>query len=287
MRIFVLILAFLLAGAGWSGGKAASVSMDDGIAVWYRDEGNRDAVPLIFIHGWACDSSFWRFQTPFFADRYRVIALDLPGFGASGKPRNVRYTLALFAKAVKAVMDDAGARKPVLVGHSMGYGVIARFLADFPGEARAVVNVDGSVMRLPEDPAEREMLVQGMAALAESLAGEEVLEGFLDSLFMGKTPADLQREIREAMTTADVYARLSAIRELVRPEWWEERAFAVPAMAVYSENPAEDPGLETYLKNVFPGSQFHLWNDTGHFLMMEQPDRFNQLLLAFLRTLQP
>ncbi len=116
----------------------------DGVEVSYMDEGPGDALPVVFIHGWACTGDFWRFQTSALRDRYRVIALDLPGFGKSGKPHDRAYTLRFFARAVKAVIDHAGVKRPVLAGHSMGYGVAVQFLADYPGEARGLCNADGA-----------------------------------------------------------------------------------------------------------------------------------------------
>ena len=65
----------------------------DGVEVSYMDEGEKDALPVVFIHGWACTGNFWRFQTSALRDRYRVIALDLPGFGKSGKPQKIQVKI--------------------------------------------------------------------------------------------------------------------------------------------------------------------------------------------------
>ena len=124
----------------------------EGIEVSYLDEGGKDALPVVFIHGWACSGDFWRFQVSALRERFRVIAVDLPGFGESGKPHDRPYTLQFFARAVKAVLDHAGVKRPVLAGHSMGYGIAVQFLADYPGEARGVCNVDGAFFWLPDDP---------------------------------------------------------------------------------------------------------------------------------------
>ena len=86
----------------------------EGNDVLYQDSGNPEAPALVFIHGWACNASFWRFQVPEFED-YRVIAVDLPGFGNSAKPGNIAYSIPYFARAVRAVIEDAGLDQPVLV----------------------------------------------------------------------------------------------------------------------------------------------------------------------------
>ena len=267
-----------------SDGKSVLV---DGIAVFYQDSGPKDAEILLFIHGWGCDISFWRRQIEAFSGSYRCIALDLPGFGRSDKPQNVAYTLSLFAKAVKAVADDAGATDLVLVGHSMGFAVTRQFLIEYPDIARAVVNVDGAVLFLPEDAAQRAAIVEGMAHFAQRTVGperEKMMEEFVEGLFLGKTPEDVRAVVREVMTAIDPYVCASSMTEFVKPEWWESHLFDVPCLALYAENPLEDPNIEEKLRGEFPRLTFTLWNDTGHFLMMEKPERFDTALRKFLNT---
>src|SRR6266404_5911527 len=97
----------------------------DGARVHYESYGKgKDAV--VFIHGWTCDLSFWRGQAPVY-QKHRSLLIDLPGHGQSDKPE-VSYTQERFARAVDAVMRDAGVDRAVLVGHSMGGPVALTFL---------------------------------------------------------------------------------------------------------------------------------------------------------------
>ena len=70
----------------------------------------------------------WHFQVPAFADQARVILIDLPGHGQSDKPK-IDYSMDLFARAIDAVLKEAGVEKVVLVGHSMGVAVARHRLA--------------------------------------------------------------------------------------------------------------------------------------------------------------
>src|SRR6185503_11087712 len=102
----------------------------DGNRVHYKSYGKgRDA--LVFVHGWTCDMSFWSDQIPAFVNQTRVIAIDLPGHGKSDKP-DITYSMDLFARAVDAVLKDAGVARAVLVGHSMGTPVIREFYRKYP-----------------------------------------------------------------------------------------------------------------------------------------------------------
>ena len=66
---------------------------------------------VILVHGWTCDSSSWDAQVPVLAARYRVITVDLPGHGKSDSPKDGKFSMDLFARAVEAVRAEANADK--------------------------------------------------------------------------------------------------------------------------------------------------------------------------------
>ena len=292
LRLCLVMMFLLLCAVPHALAKDAATESKrvfvDGIGVFYQDSGPRDAPTLLFIHGWGCDSSFWQQQVDAFNDRYRCIALDMPGFGRSDKPQNIAYTLNLFAKAVKSVADDAGATDMILIGHSMGFAVARQFLVDYPDRVKAAVNVDGAVMFLPEDPASLTAMTEATEQFAQVFAGpgrEAALDEFVEGIFYGKTPENVREMVRKTMTTMDPYVCASSMQEFVKPEWWKPHSFALPCLALYAENPQEDANLEENLRREFSDMTFVLWNDTGHFLMMEKPERFNSILQDFLDTI--
>lgn len=287
--LFCAVLIVLSAASMAAGAESLlRTASFDGVEVSYMDEGEKDALPVVFIHGWACTGNFWRFQTSALRDRYRVIALDLPGFGKSGKPHDRAYTLRFFARAVKAVIDHAGVKRPVLAGHSMGYGVAVQFLADYPGEVRGLCNADGAFFWLPDDPGAVPPWEAEMKGLSDGLAGpdrENLVLWFINATFYGRTHEDLRKEITGVMSSADPYAANSSMAEFIRRENWVRRSFSVPSLAVYSKIPELPAETEQKLRETFPDLTYVEWTDTGHFLMMEQPDRFNGLLVDFLERL--
>lgn len=264
--------------------ESRRVSVDE-ISVFYQDSGPKDAPTMLFIHGWGCDVSFWQQQVEAFSDRYRCIALDMPGFGRSDKPHDIAYTLGLCAKAVKAVADGAGSADLILIGHSMGAAVARQFLVDYPDTVEAVVNVDGAVLFLPDDPVVLEAMAKEMEQAAKAYLGpdrETVLNQFIEGLFYGKTPEDIQEVVRRTMIAVDPYVGSSFMTEFFKAEWWKRQTFDLPCLALYAENPQGDPNIENNLRGEFPALIFKLWTDTGHFPMMEQPERFNTTLQDFL-----
>jgi pimeloyl-ACP methyl ester carboxylesterase len=242
---------------------------------------------VVFIHGWTCDLTFWRGQAPVYEKR-RALLVDLPGHGQSGKPE-VAYTQERFARAIEAVMRDAGVTRAVLVGHSMGGPVALTFLRLFPAKTKALVLVDAYVPQAPKDEAERARQKAQMEPFLRSF-GEpnyrETVQKMIEGMFSAKTTAAQREEIRTKMSATPQHVLTSAMQgmfALEAPKAGE--TYPLPAMAIMAATPAR-PGFEARLRAVFPGlRKFESWEGSGHFLMMESADRFNRALQDFLAGL--
>ena len=119
--LFLLLLVFVNASAQETWPHIAFSK--DGTPISYEVYGTGDPT-LIFVHGWSCDSRYWREQVPEFSKKYRVVVIDLAGHGHSGTSRII-YTMSSFGEDVKAVTEAVGSKKVILIGHSMGGPVIA------------------------------------------------------------------------------------------------------------------------------------------------------------------
>ena len=94
------------------------IEIDPGIEIAYMDEGE-GPYTLLFIHGLGSYAPAWNKNLGELAEKYRCIALDLPGYGQSEKG-DYPFSMAFFAEAVEAFIDSLGLENIVLVGHSMG-----------------------------------------------------------------------------------------------------------------------------------------------------------------------
>jgi 4,5:9,10-diseco-3-hydroxy-5,9,17-trioxoandrosta-1(10),2-diene-4-oate hydrolase len=95
-----------------------------------------DAPAIVLVHGmghWT--QAAWDLLAPEFEATHRIVAFDLPGFGASGKPK-AAYTLAFFTAALYDVVEAAGLRRFALVGHSLGGMIAAEFASRHPARIR-------------------------------------------------------------------------------------------------------------------------------------------------------
>jgi len=82
--------------------------------------GSPKAQPIIMLHGWSSNSTQWYYFKKTLSKDYRLLLVDLPGLGKSGKPANNDYSLAKFSRDLEAVIDLCSDQKPLVLGHSIG-----------------------------------------------------------------------------------------------------------------------------------------------------------------------
>lgn len=247
----------------------------DGMRVHYQNHGAGDEA-LVFVHGWTCNLNFWRMQVPAFAGRMRVIAIDLPGHGESDKP-NISYTQDLFARSVEAVLRDAGVRRAVLAGHSMGTPVVRQFYRKYPEKTLALVIVDGTLRPFAPGAV--------MSKYVEPLRRpnyKEAAGAMIDGMLSAQMEASLREEIKSSMLRTPQHVAVSAFEGMYDDAVWTDDQIKVPALAVLAASPFWPPDNEQRFRKIAPDMEYHLWQGVTHFLMMDKPAEFNRTLQSFL-----
>jgi pimeloyl-ACP methyl ester carboxylesterase len=241
---------------------------------------------VVFIHGWTCDLTFWRAQAPVYEHR-RTLLIDLPGHGESDKPK-VSYPVEFFARGVEAAMQDAGVERAVIVGHSLGGPIAYAFLRLFREQVKGIVLVDTGIAVPQSTAAYRKAQEVRYAANRKALSGAAGAKYFLtriEGMFTDHTPADLRDQIRSRMLATPEWVRVAAMSspsQLLPPPPGE--SFDFPVLSI-QPTPAGPDNRTTALRKLFPRVSAENWDGAGHFLMMEDPGRFNRSLEAFLTGL--
>ncbi|MBJ3779170.1 alpha/beta hydrolase [Enterobacter asburiae] len=116
----------------------AFVTTKDGVNIYYKDWGPKEAQPIVFHHGWPLSADDWDNQMLFFlAEGYRVIAIDRRGHGRSDQVSE-GHDMDHYASDASAVVESLDLRNAVHVGHSTGGGQVARYVARY-GQPRGRV----------------------------------------------------------------------------------------------------------------------------------------------------
>jgi pimeloyl-ACP methyl ester carboxylesterase len=247
----------------------------EGTRIHYKSYGKgREA--LVLVHCWSCNMDHWRDQIPDFIKRTRVIALDLPGHGESDKPQ-VAYTMDLFARAVDAVLRDAGVERAVLVGHSIGTPVIRQFYRKYPQKTLAIVIVDGALRPFGD----KKIGAQMLASLRAPNYKETGAQMFA-AMAGPQLPAEVQERIKASFLNTPQHVLVSAMEGMMDDSIWGQDKIDVPVLAVMARSPFWPADTEQFYRSIAPKLEFQMWDGVGHFLMMEKPKQFNEAVIAFL-----
>lgn len=223
--------------------------------------------PLIFIHGYTCSSALWRHNTALTSTHYSIL-IDLPGHGASAKP-HIAYTMDYQARAVAHVLTTENITSAVLIGHSMGGPVSTMTLRLFPDLVAGIVYVD-SFFELPESY----LSLEERRGLARSYEDDAGFKKFLGMFWKEKTSEAVKEEVVETMMGTPKHVRVNACVTDVQPHMWaDEEVYDVPALAVQAKGFLRIDGA---WKRHVRGLEVSEWEGFGHFLFMEDPERFGR-----------
>lgn len=123
--------------AAFDYGFATKTATVNGITVSYIDEGKGEKT-LLLVHGLASNGGFWRYNIGPLSEHYRVIAVDLPGYGRSDKGV-YPYTMSFYADVLSALLTQLGVPRAVYVGHSMGGQIGIHFSFRHPEQMEKLI----------------------------------------------------------------------------------------------------------------------------------------------------
>ncbi len=261
-----------------------------------------DARTVVFIHGLGSYLKFWRAQLDAFQQQgYRVIAVDLPGYGKSDKPGSFPYTMEAMADAVLELVDTLGVEKPVLAGHSMGGQTSLSYAIRYPDSLSALVLASPAGFE-KFTWREKEWFARVMSTEFIKSAPESAIWGSVrQGNFMHWRP-ELEWLIEERVRLtkspefdAYAYANVRTVRGLSNNDFVRGNLHrvTVPTLIVYGTddrlipNPflhgGETRGIMEYGASHIPGAKLVAMKGCGHTVQLDCPEGFNAAAFAFVR----
>jgi pimeloyl-ACP methyl ester carboxylesterase len=247
---------------------------------------------LLFLHGWSSNWQIFLLNVPAFMESHRVVAIDLPGFGASELPREP-LSIQGYARTVDAVCDELGIERVAVVGNSMGGFIGAELALSFATRVERLVLVSAaglSTERLPRIPS--------LAAARIVATGTPHATRFQSSVVHRPRlrRAAMQWAVRypERLSVPLAYELVlsfgkpgfvDGLRAMMEYSYRERLPdIAVPVLIVWGRNDLLVPVADAYAYAELIGgnARVEVFEDTGHAPMVERPSRFNELLRGFL-----
>ncbi|MDM4719415.1 alpha/beta fold hydrolase [Micromonospora sp. WMMA1363] len=265
--------------------------------VHYHDAGTAGGTPIVLLHGGGPGASAWSNfggNVPVLASRFRVLAVDQPGFGRSDAAGVAGHFFTYAADTLAGLLDGLGVDRVHLIGNSLGGGTAVRFALRHPDRAdRLVLMGPGGlslnvfapeptegVRRLVEFAAppgpSREKLVAFLRTLVydQSLVTDELVD---ERWAMANDPAALR-----AMASMGASFRDPTLVEegLL---WREAHRLRNEVLLVWGREDRVNPldGALVALK-LIPRARLHVFGGCGHWAQLERFDEFNRLVIGFL-----
>jgi len=251
--------------------------------------------PIVFVHGLSGSWQNWLEQLPVFARDHRVVAFDLPGFGASEMPSET-ITISGYARFIDELMSALEMSSAAVVGNSMGGFIGAELAIAFPERVERLVLVSAAGLTIEHQRDERVLAVlktldKRLAAYAgwfgtrsEALARRPRARRMILGLVAyspEQLPSALVAEQVRGSGKPGFVPALDALTSYPIRDRLPE--IACPALIVWGAEDRLVPVSDAdEFARLIPNSRKVVWPQTGHLAMLERPEAFNRLLAAFL-----
>lgn len=274
----------------------AKETIVDNIPVTYYESGHGD--PMILLNGWPQTAHIWRKVFPPLSEHYHVFAIDLPGMGnVNATPAADTLTVATF---IKSFCDQLGLKNIHLVGHDVGAWVATTFALEYEPILRSLIILDAGIPGLIPDevfsPLNANKIWQFYFHAIEEMP-EFLIEGkekeYLNWYFTRKTT------VKDAITADDtnIYTEAYTGKDRLRNGFDYYRAFpesaaqnksyqhklSIPVLAIGGEQ-SQGVNVGKAMQKIAQGDiQSVSLAECGHYIAEEQPGKFLELVLAFIR----
>lgn len=259
------------------------ISRANGVEIFYETAGAKDAPVLVLIHALPFDHNLWLYQVQRFSARFRTIAMDLRGWGRSGKP-HAPFTLRDMGDDIMGILRDEGVKTAVVMGCSIGSKISLMLACDHPDVFKGTILIGGNSG--PQNQfdhrikAYREHAAAGTLpgyhlghlrhgvtqTWADTPIGQYLLNGFVER--GAALDAECIAHVFGALTVSDLTPKLPA--------------YKTPTLIVNGEDDSALKGgtlTVSLLKNV----EHKILPGAGHCCFLEKPDVFDGYVSDFLK----
>lgn len=270
----------------------------NGINISYMDEGNGNEV-LLLVHGLASNGGFWRYNISELSKKYRVIAVDLPGYGKSDKGA-YKYNMTFYADVLSGMLKALNIPKVDYVGHSMGGQIGIWFSFRHPEQLTNLILVDPAGLE-KFSQGEGDWLKEVMTIDYVKKTTEDRIRANLALNFYNWDNSKYEWMVEERARLVDApdfenfcYAVVRCVNGMLdEPTSDMLRNINVPTYIIFGKqdglipNPILHGGFPKDIADIgmnnIPGAQLVLLNDAGHLSMVEKSSEFNKIIVNFLQ----
>ncbi len=259
--------------------------------VYYNIARAGEGAPLVLLHGFTGSVASWQSHIPIFANHFSILALDFLGHGKSDAPTEpTRYRIECCVADLVEILDQLEIGRAHVLGYSMGGRVALHFAHAYPGRIEKLILESASPGI--ENETERAARTVSDARRAEKIEREGV-EKFVEewaNLPLFATQARLPETVRENLKQQRLQNRADGLANSLRglsvgaqASLWDQLPnIRVPTLLLAGQLDPKFSAIAQRMADAMPNARLEIVHEAGHTVHLEQPARFDELVLNFL-----
>jgi len=252
------------------------------VRVHYLESENRSGLDLLLVHGLGGSVESWREVLKPLSESFHLVAVDLPGYGLSDKPR-ASYGIEYFASFLCSFMNEIGFYSALLAGHSMGAMIVVKAYAICPKRIRRLILIDAAGVSGTAAEIIREYMGDGWTLERLKKLYSERIIGRLGKLDEER----LKKMLVERSKPPALDAYLKSLNAISKPLSEDDfKKISAPTLIIWGSDdkltPLED-GIK--LSRLIPSSRLVVIDGAGHSPHSEAPEKFVEAVLEFSKEI--
>ena len=262
----------------------------DGRKVHYLEAGN--GPPIILIHGFRCHTIMWEKSIDVLAEKFKVYAIDLWGWGYSERLNEKEYSFERYGKQIVGFMDALNIKTATLVGHSMGGGISVYVRAHYADRVDRLILVDPAVIPYPMTTIARIYQLPFIGEFMNAIPGDDLMKKNIRSIrFYDKNKATEEycKEVLQPFCIKGSYGgMLFILRNVLKDPYVEKEAnllarMSIPTLIIHGREDITIPlDRSKRLNDLWKGSKLVIFDKAGLSPHEEYPEKFSKLAIEFL-----
>jgi pimeloyl-ACP methyl ester carboxylesterase len=235
--------------------------------------------PLVLIHAFPTDQQLWKPQQKALSKHFRVITLDLWGFGGSSSTDGTAISMEKYADEVKQLLDQLHVKKTIIGGESMGGYITLAFLKKYPEHVKGLILADTQSIA---DTAEAKVKRETSALDVLTNGSQTFLNGFKSKALSTMASLDVKNDLNNIVDHQSPTAIASALRGMALREDTTNvlASTKIPVLILTGDqdvliSPQQSQNMHSIAKN----SRLVTLTNSGHLSNLEQPEQWNQAVI--------
>ena len=269
--------------------------LKDGSRIHYKDEGNKEGKVLVLVHGFADSLFTFDYMIPELENEFRLVRMDFPAFGLTGKVPSNNYGPEAFVKVIHEVTNNLGIQKFSIIGNSLGGSAAWRYALNYPEQLEGLILIAAAGIKNEEDK-ERKLAPKAVNSpltgwlfryvMPKFMIGNILKNVFVDESFITSKNVDRfhdflilegSREAIISMSTSGGYKNNSKV---------EIRNITTPTLIIHGANDNIIPvRTHEYFLSEIVNSKALIYDGVGHIPMLEAPIRTSKDIKEFMNGL--